>query len=81
MNSAPAAVKDGSIQEVARRPFLPRVENRQAAEPAEVQAASGRQLYPASKCRRRADYPRNPAPLAWVSPNQEETTSPPVAEA
>ena len=63
------------------RSFLPRVTNRQATAPAEVHFASGRQRYPGSKCCRREDYPRIPAPLAWVSPNQEEKTSPLVAEA
>ena len=51
------------------------------AEPAEVQAASGQQHYPGSKCRRRGDYPRIPAPPAWESTNQEELTGPAVAEA
>ena len=65
MNSALAAVKEGSIQDVVQGPYLPRGANRLAAEPAEVQAASGWQLYPGSKCRRRGDYPSIQAPPAW----------------
>ena len=76
----PTEVKGGSIQEVARGPFLPRVANRPAAEPMQMQVVSGRQHYPRAQCCRRGNYPRVPAPPAWVSPNQEETTGPPDTE-
>ena len=78
MNSALAAVKEGSIQDVAQGVYPLRVADRLAVE---VQAASNRQRYPGSKCRRRRDYPRIPPPPAWESPNQEKATGPPVAEA
>ena len=56
--------------------FLPRVANRLAAEPAEVQAASGRQHHPASRCRGRGDYPRIPAPPVWESPKPRRDNGP-----
>ena len=42
MNSALAMVKEVSIQDIVQEPYLLRVADRLAAEPAEVQAASGR---------------------------------------
>ena len=78
MNSPLPVVKEVSIQDVAQGSYPLRVADRLAAE---VQAASGRQRYPGSKCHRRGDYPRIPAPPAWESPNQAKTSGSPGAEA